>query len=639
MTRARHERHRRDKEAQKRWLSEKRRGVQEDAQQGTAAEDFRSYYNAQFCHDHVLATEQAEFWSSMESALPVTVRVSSSPASSHTEARLASFGWHRRVEFDRTGLSVWEISSEMYSQDRRLRAWTERENRLGSLCFQELVSLIPPILLDPQPKEVCLDLCAAPGNKSLQLLESLASKADVEGAVLSADNDPQRCCLTLHRVLGKAASPASCAALANAAHFPVLLDQMDTELVDSGFGRLDYDRILADVPCSGDGTARKNTQVFRGWSRREALELSSLQRRILLRGLYLLPPQGTLVYSTCSLNPLENEAVVLSCLRRWNANLHSQGNAKMPVSLLDAQVMVERKCGLRASTGMTNWVVPAPQRGGPWFTSWEEVPEELRNAERFALRSDMFPAPGQPGEEELSKCARFYPHHSNTGGFFVAVFRKAAAPSDVVQGPRAPPASQCEGRGGHPLLSATFHRVSESDREWQELREFYGVDAAWSQDKLKRGLLLWQTMKGKTQPERITLVSEAVARLFNAVPGDGRRVAWARMGVFLFEHLPKGLLAGGVAPCRWRPHAEAANILAPILHRRRVYLKPDLLRQVLCSEHRQSTLTEGTPLACAVAAGAPSATHHHVCGGLLLHLQGSMRCWAAGVATPKQHLC
>eukprot|EP00439_Symbiodinium_sp_Y106_P049607 s1525_g6.t1 len=399
MTRARHERHRRDKEAQKRWLSEKRRGVQEDAQQGTAAEDFRSYYNAQFCHDRVLATEQAEFWSSMESALPVTVRVSSSPESSHTEARLASFGWHRRVEFDRTGLSVWEISSEVYSQDGRLRAWTERENRLGSLCFQELVSLIPPILLDPQPKEVCLDLCAAPGNKSLQLLESLASKADVEGAVLSADNDPQRCCLTLHRVLGKAASPASCAALANAAHFPVLLDQMDTELVDSGFGRLDFDRILADVPCSGDGTARKNTQVFRGWSRREALELSSLQRRILLRGLYLLPPQGTLVYSTCSLNPLENEAVVLSCLRRWNANLHSQGNAKMPVSLLDAKVMVEDKCGLRPSTGMTNWVVPAPQRGGPWFSSWEEVPEELCNAERFALRSDMFPAPGQPGEE------------------------------------------------------------------------------------------------------------------------------------------------------------------------------------------------------------------------------------------------
>ncbi|CAE7254617.1 NSUN2 [Symbiodinium natans] len=442
------------------------------------------------------------------------------------------------------------------------------------------------------------------------------------------------CCLTLHRVLGKAASPASCAALANAGHFPVLMEQAGTNASHDRSARIDFGHILADVPCSGDGTARKNSHVFRTWSRREAIELSSLQRRILLRGLYLLPPGGTLVYSTCSLNPLENEAVVLSCLRRWNST-HVQGRVKLPVRLVDGREMLKGRCALQPSPGLTSWVVPAPQRGGPFFSSWEEVPEELRNAERFALRPEMFPA-GEANAEELSKCIRFYPHHSNTGGFFVAVFKKAPATSDVLQGPHPPPASQCEGRGGHPLLSSKFHRVVETDRAWQELVNFYGIDAAWSQDKLKRGLLLWQTMKGKTEPERISLVSEAVARLFDAVSCDGRQVAWARMGMFLFEHLPKGLLAGGVAPCRWRPHAEAVHMLAPILHRRQVSLKAQLVRQVLGSAHRQSTLTEGTPLACAVAAGAPSATHHHVCGGLLVQMQGSTCSWAPGVATPKQ---
>lgn len=58
--------------------------------------------------------------------------------------------------------------------------------------------------------------------------------------------------MTLHRVLGKAASPCSCAALAHAGHFPVLVEKGE---------RLAAAKILADVPCSGDGTARKNAQA------------------------------------------------------------------------------------------------------------------------------------------------------------------------------------------------------------------------------------------------------------------------------------------------------------------------------------------------------------------------------------------
>lgn len=610
----------RDKKAQKQWLSEKRRGadVEEDGGLLKAEEDFRGYYDSQDFFGPEGGEEQAAFWESLRSALPVTLRVRDV-----AEDSLIALGWKRRREFDAAGMSVWEIDSSQYSRDSKLRNWAERENRRGTVCFQELVSLVPALLLAPKPGDVCLDLCAAPGNKSLQLIEALAGQG-AGGAVLSADNDPQRCCLTLHRVLGKAASPMSCAALAHAGHFPVLVDNSSSD-------RLHYSKILADVPCSGDGTARKNSQVWRSWSRRDALSLQRLQRQILLRGLYLLPPNGVLVYSTCSLNPLENEAVVLSTLRKWH-NSRAEGREDRPkLLLLDAVAIIKDKCGLQPAPGLCKWRVPSPQRGGPLFQSFAEVPEELRSAERFSLQPEMFS--DDPLAQDMVRCARFYPQTCNTGGFFVCIIQKSAA------APLGPPVrqlndKQLEGRGAHPLLSTKFHPISASDSAWKELTSFFKLDLAWCKDKLQRGLLFWQTMKGKSEPERVTLVSDAVANLWAAKPCDGRKVAWARLGVFLFEQLPKGLLSG-LAPCRWRLHAEGVMVLAPILQSRRVCLEPALVQQVLCCEHRQTALTEGTPLANAVAngAGGNETGYHHVCGGIMVGMGDS---WFPGVVTPKQ---
>eukprot|EP00435_Cladocopium_sp_Y103_P002326 s5723_g1.t1 len=233
----------------------------------------------------------------------------------------------------------------------------------------------------------------------------------------------------------------------------------------------------------------------------------------------------------------------------------------------------------------------------------------------------------------MVRCARFYPQTCNTGGFFVCIIQKSAA------APLGPPVSkftdkQLEGRGAHPLLSTKFHPISATDSAWKELTSRRCEIIRGVQDKLERRLLFWQTMKGKSEPERVTLVSEAVANLWAAKPCDGRKVAWARLGVFLFEQLPKGLLSG-VAPCRWRLHAEGVVVLAPILQSRRVCLEPALVQQVLCCEHRQTALTEGTPLANAVAngAGGNETEYHHVCGGIMVNMGHS---WFPGVVTPKQ---
>ncbi|CAJ1385766.1 unnamed protein product [Effrenium voratum] len=613
--------------AQKQWLSDKRRGLDSAPEDKLlkAEEDFRGYYEAQELFGEPGAVQQDAFWAALRAPLPVTLRVREPCAT--TEEKLRSGGWKRRWEFDKAGMSVWEMDSRQYAADSEQRSWAERENRRGLLCFQELVSLVPALLLSPQAGEVCLDLCAAPGNKSLQLLEELAQNGPSEGAVLSADNDAQRCCLTLHRVLGKAASPMSCAALANAGHFPVLVEERDGDPE-----RLPCSKVLVDVPCSGDGTARKNSQVWRSWSRREALGLQRLQRQILLRALYLLPPGGVVVYSTCSLNPVENEAVVLSTLQKWQSSL-GEGRGKLPVELLDAVAICREKCGLQPAPGLCSWQVPAPQRGGPLFNQFSEVPPELLEDDRYALRPEMF---ASGATQDLVRCARFHPQSSDTGGFFVAMFQKAPQTS-AGRPAYSMPSSQIEGRGAHPLLSSEFRPVSVGDSAWMELTRFFQLDPAWVQDKLQRGLLFWQTMKGKTEPERVTLalsMAQAVARLWAARPSDGRKVAWARLGVFLFEQLPKGLM-NGLAPCRWRLHAEGIYHLSSILRSRRITLTSELLRHLLCADHRQSILTEGTPLANAVASGAGGAetAYHHVCGGVIVGLGDS---WLAGVVTPKQ---
>eukprot|EP00403_Amphidinium_massartii_P011815 CAMPEP_0178419328 /NCGR_PEP_ID=MMETSP0689_2-20121128/25552_1 /TAXON_ID=160604 /ORGANISM="Amphidinium massartii, Strain CS-259" /LENGTH=717 /DNA_ID=CAMNT_0020040759 /DNA_START=37 /DNA_END=2187 /DNA_ORIENTATION=+ len=653
---------RRDHDEQKKWLSDKRAGQSEaenaadsaaqpahKAQAQDAESAFRSYYEAQcfFGEGEDAGSEFERFWSVMHTALPVTVRVDQHRnEASGIEQQLQAKGWKRRAEFDRSGMSVWQISNDEYTASPQGQAWTERENRRGTLAFQELVSLIPALVLAPQRQHRCVDLCAAPGGKSLQLLEAMGSGEDPDdGVLLSTDNDPQRCCLVLWRMLAKASSPSSCSALANAKEFPLLLE-VPSDNPGSPV-RLEYDRILADVPCSGDGTVRKNSQVWRAWGPREALSLHSLQKQILLRALYLLAPGGIVAYSTCSLNPVENEAVVLAAIRRWK-------NTEEGVELLDAHAAVDVASGLKTSPGLTTWVVSAPSRGGGIFRSWDEVPEELRDPTFSAsggeggskravlLRPDFFPCGAESDQAEdslrasLRKCARFFPQHGDTGGFFVALLRKGSSktqrPNPRPVTAEGNPPSQPSAR--HPLLHSTYSRVKATDAAWLEIKEFFKLDEKWCQEKLERGLLLWQWMH-KDQPERLTLVSDGVARLWGASSANGKPISWTRMGTFLFEGLPKGFLKG-LVPTRWRIAGEGAQRVGPLVSSRKVLIEPSDALLILRSPHRQAMRT-ALNVRLPDEQGLIAEDKRHICGGILLRICGvdGNFFWVPGALTPQ----
>jgi len=77
-----------------------------------------------------------------------------------------------------------------------------------------------------------------------------------------------------------------------------------------------FDRVLCDVPCSGDGTLRKNTGLWKKWHPHFGHANHSLQISILERAFKLVKTGGRLVYSTCSFNPIEDEAVVAAVLEK-----------------------------------------------------------------------------------------------------------------------------------------------------------------------------------------------------------------------------------------------------------------------------------------------------------------------------------
>ncbi|CAI9620003.1 unnamed protein product [Staurois parvus] len=275
----------------------------------------------------------------------------------------------------------------------------------GNISRQEAVSMIPPVLLDVQPHHKILDMCAAPGSKTKQLIEMLHADMDVpfpEGFVIANDVDNKRCYLLVHQAK-RLNSPCVMVVNHDASSIPRLL-------VENNGAKevLYYDRILCDVPCSGDGTMRKNIDVWRKWTTLNSLQLHGLQIRIATRGVEQLAEGGRMVYSTCSLNPIEDEAVISSLLEK------SEGSLEL------ADISSEIP-GLKWMPGITHWRVMTKE--GQWFDKWEDVP----TSRHTQIRPTMFPCDEEKMKGmNLHRCLRILPHHQNTGGFFVAVLVKKA---------------------------------------------------------------------------------------------------------------------------------------------------------------------------------------------------------------------
>jgi 16S rRNA (cytosine967-C5)-methyltransferase len=143
--------------------------------------------------------------------------------------------------------------------------------------------------LDPQPGETILDLCAAPGGKTTYIAQLMRN----EGRVIAHDTSPDR----LNYV------KENCARLGADCVEPVLPGALESRPAT-------FDRILVDAPCSNTGVMRRRVDLRWRVSPEEIERLQAQQLELLRFAAPLLKPNGTLVYSTCSLEPEENQKVV-----------------------------------------------------------------------------------------------------------------------------------------------------------------------------------------------------------------------------------------------------------------------------------------------------------------------------------------
>ena len=329
------------------------------------------------------------------------------------------------------------------------------ETGVGNISRQEVVSMIPPLLMDIKPGMTVLDMCAAPGSKSAQLIEMIHmgeetrvrkalhdigkegkrltipdgigvgsdnTQTDVQGdwsddgrstgLLIANDSDYKRAQMLVHQVK-RLNSPNLIVTNHDASQFPSIR-------IPSHNPRpryLKFDRILADVPCSGDGTARKNYTVWKDWVPGNALGLHSLQVRILVRAIQMLKVGGRAVYSTCSLNPVENEAVVATAIEICGGPER--------VRIVDCSNDLP---GLKRTSGLKSWKVM--DKKGKLWDSWSNV-EEALNLENSVehdhlsrLTEGMFPRLNQVEGIQLERGIRIYPHFQDTGGFFITVLEK-----------------------------------------------------------------------------------------------------------------------------------------------------------------------------------------------------------------------
>ncbi len=161
---------------------------------------------------------------------------------------------------------------------------------LGHVHSQALSSVLAGLALGPRRGDVVLDLCAAPGSKTTLLAQLMENR----GIIVANDKSTNRL-IPLQSNLKRLGVTNTITVRYPGQQFPKIFA---------------FDRILADVPCSAEGTSRVGENGILRISPQSGRRLLGLQRHLLLRAFDLLKPGGTLIYSTCTYNPDENESVV-----------------------------------------------------------------------------------------------------------------------------------------------------------------------------------------------------------------------------------------------------------------------------------------------------------------------------------------
>jgi len=204
--------------------------------------------------------------------------------------RITAHQLRERLEKQRFELSAGMLKDSFVIERERKHLGATLEHLLGYFYIQELTSMIPPRWLNPLPTDVVLDMSAAPGGKTTYLSEIMKN----QGTIVAIDTDKRK----------------NEAMLAN-------LERMGTRNVTFfNFDALQikdlnmtFSKILLDAPCSASGIVMKDKNVARKLTLSYIKKYAEKQKSLLSRAADVLGEGGVITYSTCSIDPLENEGV------------------------------------------------------------------------------------------------------------------------------------------------------------------------------------------------------------------------------------------------------------------------------------------------------------------------------------------
>ncbi len=406
----------------------------------------------------------SKFLATMSQALPLTLRIRHSTfldeaMRSYAETVVSKLNRDycnliQPVPYDATKQTIYQAKPKsnltkfsLKKISPELKSLIMEATASGVMARQELGSMLPVIGLvgieQMKNGSKVLDMCASPGSKTLQALEVVtappkksASNESIKrkkGRIVANDIHPLRL-ESLQDAIGRSGVSSSLTGR-------IIYTNHDASKFPTPKSGSTFDCIIADVPCSGDGTIRKDPHILPGWMPSISNSLHELQKTILKRAMKLLKVGGVVAYSTCSLNPIEDEAVVASAMT-WG-NRFSEDNDT--VELLDWPD--HALPGFVRRPGVSTWKV------GDYIDSstpdikdresqdddegdddmeeesprlkWFETFEEAEQINMIHARPSMWPPTSSDGKSiDLEKCVRLWPQDNDTGGFFVALIRK-----------------------------------------------------------------------------------------------------------------------------------------------------------------------------------------------------------------------
>ncbi|CAK0855851.1 unnamed protein product [Prorocentrum cordatum] len=483
---------------------------------------------------------------------------------------------------------------------------------VGLLHVRDIVSALPCFFADPSA-EVILDLCAAQGAHGLEHLQQhcgdkermlIANEVDTTSASPLKDRIQYQPCVA-RGVLVTTVDPAS---------FPVLRSSelqppgtvvqaapaLSVDELSATWGRYwshqaalaatnpwwqerrtQYDLIFANVPCGGDGLARTKPETLARWSTARGLALFPKQLAILRRGLQLLRPGGHLIYSTRSLDPVQNEAVVAAAMCLHNAH------EATTVCLQDVAARLAPEIADALLPGLPCWGVPGSDFSSACprlFRTWSELPQGQATTQGPRPHREMFPNFSGGLAEDCVKCRRAVPCAAlDSGCLFLARIHKID-PQHLKRNKKTVFAPRC-----HPIFKPA-RSVNGLDPEKGCILKFFGLHskeehaAACGVSRFplelvalapaSRDVLVLRSSAGEPLQEHKELKTVGGGLpLLKRVASGGR----------FFQHELPGQVFD------WRPLPEAVGILGRCCTRRLVSLPPALLAALLTDLELGST--------------------------------------------------